>query len=79
MVSDKNFLKEISHCIYGCHMEDVQLLYISGGYNFFFDENDYKCEVISEKACLYYNKYNKDMFIMRKIEKINESSSKPIR
>jgi len=60
-------------------MEDVQLLYISGGYNFFFDENDYKCEVISEKACLYYNKYNKDMFIMRKIEKINESSSKPIR
>lgn len=41
MVNDKTFLKEISHCIYACHMEDVQLLYISGMYNFFFDQNDY--------------------------------------
>ncbi len=36
-VSDKSFLQQVSQKVYSCHYENIKLLYISGGYNFYFD------------------------------------------
>ncbi len=36
-VSDKTFLLQVSQKIYACNFSNIKLLYISGGYGFFFD------------------------------------------